>query len=450
MDKYDLIVVGAGIGGALSAKIAAAKDFKVCLIDQKPEKKIGDKICGEAMGKHHFDNLGLAPPTGDELASIVKGIDIFSPDKKTIFRIEEEKLHGYMINRYELGQRFLQEALDSGVELHHSTQVLNPLIEKSFIKGVRAKNGSPKKLREFIGSIVIDSSGMDAIIRKQVPDDWIFERNLSGEDTAILYQEIREVSDIKEPAYPQIYLNQTISPGGYYWIFPKGQNIVNVGLGLQMKEGFLNPRKLFYNDLLSEPFFNNSKKIRGGGGFVSTRRPLNTMVGNGVLFIGDAASQPSPVSGGGIGPSMEAGYLAAKVACKAIEQSDVSQRGMWDYNLEYMTQYGGKSAGLDIFRIFLQKCSNEDLDYGMYNKLIKEDDLLKASIGENLKLNITDKAQRVFRGLRRFSFLKALAMTADKMKAIKELYSQFPQPQDHVQWSQKVESLVKEMKNMSI
>ena len=35
---------------------------------------IGNKVCGEAIGKHHFDNLGVPHPTGDELNN-----DIASP-----------------------------------------------------------------------------------------------------------------------------------------------------------------------------------------------------------------------------------------------------------------------------------------------------------------------------------------------------------------------------------
>jgi len=127
-----------------------------------------------------------------------------------------------------------------------------------------------------------------------------------------------------------------------------------------MKEGFPNPREQFYKHVIDQPLFKDSKKIRGGGGTLSTRRPMSCMVGNGVLFIGDAAFQPNPVHGGGIGPSMIAGNLVAKVACGAIAKDDVSQRSMWAYNREYMSMYGAKAAGLDVFRLFLQKCDNED------------------------------------------------------------------------------------------
>ncbi len=450
MHKFDILVIGAGTGGSIAAKTAARAGHSVCIIDQKPNEEIGNKVCGDAIGKHHFDNLGITPPNGDELAGLVKGIDVFSPNLETVFRVAGEGLHGFMVNRLELGQRLLAEAVDSGAELLDNTIVLKPIIEAGYVKGLHAKETVRNQSVELGGDVIIDASGMTAIIRKQVPQEWGLERDILGEDIQICYQEIREVSGIEADEYLQIYLDQEAAPGGYCWIFPKGKRIVNVGLGVQMKSGFPNPREQFYNHLMTRPLFKDSRKIRGGGGIVSTRRPIACMVGNGILFVGDAACQPNPIHGGGIGPSMLAGQLASKTACEAIEESNVSQNGMWMYNTEYMATYGAKAAGLDVFRIFLQKCKNIDLDYGMSNRLIMEDDILKASLGEDLRLNITDKAKRVFRGIRRPSFLRALGLTADKMKEIKELYRNFPKPEDHVQWSAKVESIIREVKNMTI
>jgi geranylgeranyl reductase family protein len=446
MGKFDIIVVGAGTGGSTAARKAVENGYTVGLIDQKPQEKIGDKVCGEAVGKHHFDHLKISPPKGDELASLIRGIDIYSPDQKTLFRVESEGLHGFMVNRHKLGQRLLNEALDQGVELLANTTVLSPIMKQDFVHGVKAKNRLRNEIQHHYGKVIIDASGMTAVIRKQTPIKWGFERKILSEDVEICYQEIREITNTSELNYLGIYLNQTVSPGGYYWIFPKGGNIVNVGLGLQMKTPFPNPKTQFYNHILKTPLFKNSKKITGKGGLLATRRPINSLVGNGILVIGDAACQPNPIHGGGIGPSMIAGHLAAELACEAIEKGDASRRGMWRYNQEYMASYGAKAAGLDVFRLFLQKCSNSDLNYGMSNRLIQEEDILRASLGEDLRLNITEKARRVFRGIRRLSFLRALQTTADKMKQIKELYTQFPEPEDHSTWIANVDSLIDEMK----
>jgi len=54
LEKFDVVVVGAGTGGCLAAKTTAEAGLKVCLIERKKREEIGEKICGDAMGEHHL------------------------------------------------------------------------------------------------------------------------------------------------------------------------------------------------------------------------------------------------------------------------------------------------------------------------------------------------------------------------------------------------------------
>jgi len=164
------------------------------------------------------------------------------------------------------------------------------------------------------------------------------------------------------------------------------------------------------------------------------------------MFVGDAAFQVNPVHGGGIGPSMTAGKIAGEVAIEALEKGDVSREGLWDYNVRFMREYGAKQAGLDIFRWFLQKLSDDELNWGMKHKLVTERDVLKANLGEDLKLNITEKAIRFFRGIRRLSFLQKLREVANIMKTVKQLYRNYPTPEKFEDWKNKVQGIFAEFK----
>ncbi len=448
--KSDIIVVGAGTAGSMAARTAAELGFDVCLIDRKRRERIGDKVCGEAVGRNHFDKLGVSPPRGDELANKVMGVDVYSPDGQTVFRIRGKGLYGFMINRYEFGQRLLNEALDEGAELHDEALAEKLIMKEGNVIGVELRDKKRNEKLKVYGSVVIDACGFHDVLKKYIPSSWGIETEIRGEDVAACYREIRKLSEeVDEPEYIRIYLSQRASPGGYYWVFPKGRDLVNVGLGVQMKRGFPSPKEMLYKNVLSKPLFLHSKVLNGGGGLIPTRRPMNNMVGNGIMFVGDAAYQPNPVHGGGIGPSMIAGKLAAKVACKAIESGDLSMESLWSYNAEFMKWYGAKAAGLDMFRIFLQKCSDDELNYGMRNRLIKEEDVLKASLGEDLKLNVTEKVERLFRGLRKMSFLRALDKTAKNMKRMKTLYTRYPQPREFDGWLREVNRIVEDMEEMT-
>jgi len=166
------------------------------------------------------------------------------------------------------------------------------------------------------------------------------------------------------------------------------------------------------------------------------------MVGNGVIIAGDAACQVNPIHGGGMGPSMMGGALAGKTIIEAMERRDVSREGLWLYNARYMQSYGAKQAGLDAFRLLLQKLSDDDLNYGMKHRLVTGEDALKASMGEDLHLNITEVTRRIFRGSRRVSLLKKLRRTASLLKKVKAHYRDYPTlPKNFVVWRNKAQDL---------
>jgi len=57
-------------------------------------------------------------------------------------------------------------------------------------------------------------------------------------------------------------------------------------------------------------------------------------------------------------------------------------------------------------------------------------------------LNVTDKTRRIFKGLGRLSFLKALYKMAETVKKAKTLYNEYPSsPQGLQKWSTQVERL---------
>jgi len=140
LERFDVIVVGAGTGGCLAAKTSAEVGLKVCLIDRKRREEIGEKICGDALGEHHLETLGLEKPQSGELDKRIEGIRIYSPNLKTVFTIEHEDFVGYLLNRRLFGQWLLRKAVDEGANLLDSTQCLEPVVEKNFVTGVSAKN----------------------------------------------------------------------------------------------------------------------------------------------------------------------------------------------------------------------------------------------------------------------------------------------------------------------
>ena len=443
MEKYDVIVVGAGTAGCMAAKILASRGFDVCLIDRKDGPSIGRKVCGDAIGKHHFDNLGLPYPAGEEKEGDIIGLKIYSPDRESVFHISGPGLTGFMINRHLFGQRLLRYAVDAGAVLRDNLHVSAPVIKDGYVKGVSATDLKTGEKLEMLSKVTIDASGVSAVIRRKLPPEFGIEVEVNGEDQVVCYREIRQLSEeMEEPDFCEIYLDLTAAPGGYYWIFPKNGGKANVGLGVASTPNHPNPKSQLYKYVLNRQLFDSSSIIHGGGGIVPTRRPLDSLVGNGIVIIGDAACQANPIHGGGIGPSMIGGKISGEVIADALEEGDPSLEALWSINVRFMESYGMKQAGLDVFRIFLQGITNEDLNYGMEYKIITEEDVLKASLGEDIHLNIGEATRRVFSGLGRLNLLRSLHRMARIIGEAKSLYRRYPTvPDEFPGWKMEVERL---------
>lgn len=444
-----MLVIGAGTAGCLAAKTSAEAGLSVGIVERKRAEEIGEKICGDALGEHHLNALGLEKPQGGELEKRIYGIKIYSPSHETVFTIEHEDFVGYLLNRRLFGQWLLKKAVDRGAALFDSTLCLEPIVEKNFVTGVSAKNLKTGRTVELRSKVVVDASGFMAVVRRKLPERMGIENEVANEDVEACYREIRQLrQEGEDTKYCEIYLNQNATPGGYTWIFHKNGAKVNAGLGVCMKGKFPNPKIQFYKHVLAKSLFEGSLLLDGGAWYDPTRRPLDNMVGNGVAISGDAACLVNPIHGGGIGPSMLSGHLIGRTIVDALEKGEASQELLWPYNCRYMEMYGMKQAGLDVFRRLLIASRDEELDYGMKYALLTEEDVLKAGLGEDFHLKMTDTVKRVFKGLRKMRFLNKLRLTVSMMKQVRVHYKSYPETsEDFPKWQAKVETLFKEAKS---
>lgn len=438
--RYDAIIVGAGTAGATAARYLAKNDFSVCLLDMKAQETIGEKVCGDAIAKHHFDLLKLDHPKGDELLCKVEGLAVYSPDKQSVLRVKDGGVNGFTVDRHKFGQRLLHDAMSAGATLLDQTRALEPVTREGGVTGVTVEDMCSRQLRTLEAPITIDASGYAGALRSKMPPEFGIEKEINAEDMIVAYREIRAGVDFTSDL-SEIHISQEIASGGYYWLFDRGHGEVNVGLGVQMKTGHPNPKEQLYRHVLTQNLFKNSKILRGGGGIVPTRRPLPSLAANGIMFIGDAACLVNPIHGGGIGPSMLSGKLAADTADVALRKEDTSREVLWGLNTSYMKMYGAKQAGLDVFRLLLQSISDEELNFGIKQQLVTPREVLGASMEGELGYSITDKAQKVFRGIGRLGFLNRLRKTADLMHKARLLYLNYPCPDEFQSWKSRAESI---------
>ena len=462
---YDLIVAGGGLAGLIVASSAAYysnQALRILVIDRNPLSILGRKtitgwICGDAVGKKSVDymteRIGLKWGY-PEIEHPVKGVIAYSPNHEAVISFDGE---GYLLNRKMLPQKQLQDAMKLGVEIRGNIALRSVLVENDTVVGVAGQDLITNETFKKTSRLVIDATGVTSVLRTNLPIKSFIQTKIDRLDleaTGRYIYNFDKASEDKtyfDSRYCIIHLDQKIAPGGYAWVFPKGENKVNIGLGVQQKaldrhnanRGIhQDVKSLINNYVRSNPVISNptiaceEMDDRNGWGTwqVSVRRQNDCLVANGFMMVGDSGWMPKPLDAGGIGPAIIAATIAGKDAVEAIEATDTTEKGLWKYNINYINEYGYKTAGLEVFRRMLQTLTNEDIDYGMKHFLSKMD-IDSITNGQHPEFSSLDMMSMIIRGSFNRHLAESLRYTANMNKKLVEHYHDYPSdPQGFEKW----------------
>ena len=472
---YDIIVAGGGLAGMIVASSAAHysnQSLRILIIDRNNLSSLGKKtlsgwICGDAVGKNTVDymssRIGIEWKY-PEIEHPVKGVIAYSPDHKTAISFDGE---GYILNRKLLPQKQMKDAVKAGIEVREQVILRSLIVEDNTVIGVEGEDVFNRSLFKKTAKIVVDCTGVTSVLRNNLAIKSYIQRRIDRDDLEATGRYIYnfDIADhdntFFDPDYCIIHLDQKLAPGGYGWVFPKGKDKANIGLGVQQKAfercnketGIHKDLKRLIdeyveiNPVISNPKIADSEMDEGnawGTWQVSVRRQNDCMVANGYMLVGDSAWMPKPLDAGGIGPAIIAATIAGKDAVDAIEAEDVTERGLWKYNKNYVNDYGYKTAGLEVFRRMLQGLTNEQIDYGMKHFLSKMD-VDKIANGEHPQFTSLDKLGMIIRGGMNKSLADALKFTASMNEKLVEHYQNYPShPEGFPNWQQVLNDHLKE------
>jgi flavin-dependent dehydrogenase len=467
---YDIIIAGGGLAGMIVASSAAyysGQTLRILVVDRNPINDLGKKtmngwICGDAVGKNSVDymsnRIGIrwAYP---EIEHSVKGVIAYSPDHETAVPFDGD---GYILNRKLLPQKQMKDALKVGVEFRDRVTLRSLIIQdNNTVIGVEGEDLVNKIKFKKTAKIVIDCTGVTSLLRVNLPIKSFIQRRIDRDDLEGTGRYIYNFDLAKEdktyfdPDYCIIHLDQQLAPGGYAWVFPKGSNKANIGLGVQQKTlDALNKQMQVHRDLktliddyvrsnavIANPRMSDGETDQGnswGTWQVSVRRQNDCMVANGYMLVGDSAWMPKPLDAGGIGPAIIAATIAGKIAVEALQANDASETALWKYNKEFISEYGYKTAGLEVFRRMLQGLTNEQINYGMKHFLSKMD-VEKISKGEHPEFGTVDKLGIFIRGALNRKLAENLKYTSELNQKLVQHYGEYPSgPQSFPQWQAKL------------
>jgi len=321
--KYDVVVVGSGPAGSVTARFAAESGANVLIIERRQEVGV-PVLCGEGISKGVDEFKVLEGKRW--IANNMDGARIVSPDG-TMVKLAADMAGdetGYVLYRDIFDQELARGAIRAGAELMLNTCAVNILKENGKINGVKAKQFGEEF--DIEADIVIGADGVESKIGR-----WAgMKTTLKPYDLETCAQ--YTLSNVEfDRAYCDFYLGKKIAPGGYAWIFPKGKDIANVGIGIlaSLSEPGMS-LKLLDKFINSRPELKKGEPLRFLAGAVPVAEPIESVRDN-LLLVGDAARQVDPITGGGLMASIEAGKTAGETIGKAIDEQRFDKKMLLPY-----------------------------------------------------------------------------------------------------------------------
>jgi len=351
-ESYDIVIVGGGTGGAFAAATAATAGLETVILERKSREMAGHIACGDAIkGTATFPDVMDLEYLKDESftnQSVTRAL-FENPSSNDDIEIEFRG-PGAVLDRKRYGEVILEEAERLGAEIHYETVVQDVRqTDGGRVTGVTGRqNGSSV---EYDAELVIDAAGSLSLLQDKA--------DLSGSffDTNVRYSQFcsayREVIEVDEPVeWDDAIVFKPTQELGYLWYFPRSPTTINVGVGFQMDQPEMQMISVIENDITAREDLVNPTVIDKLGAAVPTRRPYDSAVAPGYVAVGDAAGHVNPTTGGGIPGAAKSAVWATRRAIDAIEAGDVSERALWEYNRDVMTDFGKHFAAIDCYNIW--------------------------------------------------------------------------------------------------
>jgi len=295
--ETDILVVGSGPAGSVTARYAAEKGLKVTMIEQRPEVGVPVR-CGELMPsveeiKGMFPNLVDADELFDMPDNLkmrnIEGIRLVDPKQ----RAYEFPFTGYTTDRDRFDQCLARKAQDAGAELITSCRF------SSASSGVAKTSQGDISYKVIIGA---DGPGSRTARALGLP------KNKNP------YPAVTSVAEGDFEPVVQMFFGG-VAPGAYGWIIPKA-GTANIGVGFSPKFASEGGLTAYMDKFTAQHNLTPISKLEGK--FVPSEGPVARTYTDDGMLVGDAAGFVIPVNGGGIPLAMIGGRICAEAAVEHI------------------------------------------------------------------------------------------------------------------------------------
>ncbi len=385
-EPYDVVVVGAGPAGSLTARYAAVGGARTLMIEKRQE--IGSPVrCGEGIARHFLDECAIAYDK-KWVAQEVSGAKVVSPNGSA-FKIDERYAGnevGLVLERDAFDKALAKDAAKAGADIWVKASAVGLLREDGKVTGVRVKRLDEEF--DIPAGCVVGADGFESQVGR-----WAGMKTLlkMADITGTLQYRLTNIEpDPDFPHYCEFYLGNEIAPAGYIWVFPKDECTANVGIGVSLDRLKRKMDIKVYLDrwIAKDPRMRKAQFLDMVTGGVSTSPPPPETVRDGIAIVGDAARMIDPITGGGIGNGCRAGRILGEVLARCAETGDYSKAALTPYERGWRAELEEQ-----LWRNWMAKnklCTLKDETFDKIIETLATANLTKLSVHTILKV-IKDK-----------------------------------------------------------
>jgi len=333
---YDLVVVGGGPAGSSAAFAAAKNGIKVALLEK--EESIAETV--RTSGVTWIQNIkefGIP----DNCFNPIKNFSFCSPNNEVT--ISDVIPRAAVLDVRKTYRWLADEAKKQGVDVFVKMNIKNVIKnENEDIVGVTGIG--PNGETTFHSKVVIDATGFPSTICKAMGFATQWERFGAGAEYEV------KAENVDEDTW-WLMVGQEYSPAGYAWIFPLGNNIVRIGVGVGKPESNVDPtlrlKEIIEKKLGPIKKLGELTEIEFHYGLIPNDGLSRKTVFNNLILVGDSAGQANPLVLEGIRYAIKFGRVAGKVVAEAVKSGKTDKKSLYPYEENWRKEIESKinSAG---------------------------------------------------------------------------------------------------------
>ncbi|CAN5294365.1 NAD(P)/FAD-dependent oxidoreductase [soil metagenome] len=309
-EEFDVVIVGAGLGGLQCARLLGERGVRVLLLDRKRALDVAVQTTGIFVLRTLED---FALPE-DCLGPPVRHVTLYSPARRPL--LLESPHDEFRVGRMQsLYLRCLAECQRAGVEWLPHTRYAGCREAAQSLSIVRLERDG--RVCEVRARFVVGADGACSRVARDLGLD-------QNREWIVGVEEVLAGAPLAGPPRFHCFLDPRLAPGYLAWIVNDGEE-THLGVGGYATQ--FNPTAAlaeFRASVKDIVDLRAAKVIERRGGRIPVGGVLRRIANERGLLVGDAAGAVSPLTAGGLDPCLRLSALAVRVIADYLASSETS------------------------------------------------------------------------------------------------------------------------------